>query len=403
MRPYDIFQIAFKALKDRKLRSALTTSGIVIGTALIVALIASTRGLTDSVQSQIEKTGITTITVMPSSPRTPITDDDIAKAKEIEGVKDVVPYFSSRMSIRYGGETVQIVLYGLDHDKLTLLFKGLSIANGTLLDNYDPAGAVIGSAIANPPEASFSPVHVNEILVLYTMTGKAYNFLVKGVLSPYGYAGFTNIDETVFTTLTAARLLLQTQYYSGLYVIAESPEKVNQVVSSLREYFGDNARIFTSSSLLENLMSITNQLTIFLGGIATVSLVVAATGIINTMLVSVIERTREIGILKALGYEPKHIMMLFLTEATLTGVIGSIFGTIAGMALSYLLGGSLPFLRVGGPGGARVLGSPPFSPVFSLDLIIFSLTFPIGIAILAGLYPAWRASKLNVVAALRFE
>jgi putative ABC transport system permease protein len=406
MRPYDVFRMAFKALRDRKLRSALTISGIVIGTALIVALIASTRGLTASVQSQIEKTGVTTITVMPSSPRTPITDDDINTVKEIEGVKDVIPYFSSRMSIRYGSETISVVLYGLEPDKLNLLFKGLSIANGTSLDNYDPASAVIGSAIANPPEASFPPVHVNEILVLYTTAGKTFSFLVKGVLSPYGYAGFTNIDETVFTTLIAARLLLQTQYYSGLYVVAESPEKVNQVVSSLREYFGDNARIFTASSLLENLMSITNQLTIFLGGIATVSLFVAATGIINTMLVSVMERTREIGILKALGYEPKHVMMLFLAEAALTGIIGSIFGTMMGIILSYLLGGALPFLRGpgGGPGGGfRIGGSTSFSPAFSLDLLMFSLVFPIFIAVLAGLYPAWRASRLNVIIALRYE
>jgi len=405
MRPYDVFRMAFKALKDRKLRSALTILGIVIGTALIIALIASTRGLTASVQAQIEKTGVTTITVMPSSARTPITDDDINKVKDIEGVKDVIPYFSSRMSIRYGSETVQVVLYGFDPEKLTLIFKGLSIANGSLPNEYDPASAIIGSAIANPPEASFTPINVNELLVLYTATGKTFSFLVKGILSPYGYAGFTNIDETVFTTLTAARLLLQIQHYSGIYVIAESPEKVNQVVSSLRDYFGDNARIFTASSLLENLMSITNQLTIFLGGIAAVSLFVAATGIINTMLVSVMERTREIGILKALGYGPKHIMLLFLTEAALTGIIGSILGTIVGIALSYMLGGTLPFFR--GPGGGFrgpfQIGGTAFSPVFSPDLIMFSLMFPIGIAILAGLYPAWRASRLNIVAALRFE
>ncbi|MEM3060822.1 MAG: FtsX-like permease family protein [Candidatus Bathyarchaeia archaeon] len=407
MRPSDVFRMAFKALKDRKLRSTLTILGIVIGSALIVALIASTRGLTANVQAQIEKTGVTTITVMPSSPRTPITDDDVNAIRSIGGIKDVIPYFSYRMSINYGSESIQVALYGLDLDKLSLLYKGLSIANGTLVEMYDPAGAVIGSAIANPPETSFPRVNVNEMLALQESSGKTFTFLVKGVLSSYGYVGFANLDETVFITSIAARLLFRSAYYSGIYVIANSPDDVNQVITSLEEYFGDTARIFSSSSLLENLQSITSQLTVFLGGIATVSLIVAGVGITNTMFVSVMERTREIGILKALGYRPRHIMSLFLAEAMLTGIIGSMLGTIAGIILSYQLGGALPLLggpvRVGGPQARTASAGTSFLPVISPDLILFSLIFPVALSVLAGLYPAWRASRLNAVAALKFE
>jgi len=129
---------------------------------------------------------------------------------------------------------------------------------------------------------------------------------------------------------------------------------------------------------------------------------VAAVGITNTMFVSVMERTREIGILKALGYRPKQIMSMFLSEAILSGIIGGVGGTVLGYALAFVVGGALPlsggFGRPGQAGGGITL-----TPVFTPELIIFSLLFPVGVAVLAGLYPAWRASRMNAVAALKYE
>ncbi len=404
--------MALKALKDRRLRSALTIIGIVIGTSLIVALVASTSALSASVSSQIEKVGVTTLNVISTSARTPIKDEDLVVVRDIAGVKDVIPYFSRRLSINYGSNTLSVSLIGLEQEKLSILYKGLEIT-GTTVDGYDPTGVVVGSAIANPPSESFLPVGVNEMLILQgTATGRgptpSYAFVVKGVMAPYGAVGFMNLDETVFTSL-AARMVFSANYYNGIYVIAESPNVVDSVVASIQNYFGGNARVFSSTALLETVQSITDQLTIFLGGVATVTLVVAAVGITNTMFVSVMERTREIGILKALGYRPRQIMSLFLAEAALTGIIGSIFGTILGVGLSFFLGGGLPFFGFRTPGpspGGRPMnnyGGASYAPAFSSELIIFSLTFPIGIAILAGLYPAWRASRMNAVTALKYE
>jgi len=415
LRVADVYSMAFKALKDRKLRSALTILGIVIGSALIVALIASTGGLTGSVSKQIEKIGVTTITVFSTSPRTPITDKDVEAIREIPGVMDVIPYFSRRLDYVYGGNTLSVSVYGVEQAKLQTLYKGLTLGEGTLVDEYDPVGVVIGSAIANPPSGSFPPVDVNEMLILQgtsmgSRTSSSYSFLVKGILAPYGAAGFVNLDETVFMSLTGAQLLFASPYYSGLYVISESPSQVDSVVASLQNYFGGNARVTSSSAFLSTVQSITSQLTFFLGSVAVVSLVVAGVGIANTMYISVVERTREIGILKAIGYRPKQILSLFLAEAAVTGMLGSIFGTLAGVLLSFLLGGSLPFFRVrapsgGGPGGPgqSPFATASFTPVFSANLIMFSLTFPVAIAILAGLYPAWRASRMNTVTALKYE
>ncbi len=411
--------MAFKALKDRKLRSALTVLGIVIGSALIVALVASTGGLTASVSSQVEKIGVTTITVFATSTRTPVTDQDIAAVEETVGVKDVIAYYSRRLNLNYGSNSLSVNVYGIEQTKLQSLYKGLTLSNGAYVDDYDPTGVVVGSAIANDPSGIYPAVGVNGMLVLQgTASGNkaapSYSFIVKGILAAYGAAGFVNIDESVFMSLNGARMIFGSAYYSGLYVIAESPDVVNSVITSLTNYFGGNARITSSSAFLSTVQSITSQLTLFLGSVAAVSLVVAGVGIANTMYISVIERTREIGVLKALGFRPKQIMSLFLAEATVTGMLGSIFGTLAGVGLSFFLGGGLPFgMRgrttgggggFGGPGGGQsALGSSSFSPVFSVNLMLFSLIFPVAIAVLAGYYPAWRASKLNTVTALKYE
>jgi putative ABC transport system permease protein len=413
--------MAFKALKDRKVRSALTVLGIVIGSALIVALVASTGGLTSSVAGQIEKTGVTTISISPTSSREPLTDKDIAAIRKMEGVKDVFAYYSRRMSLNYGSNTLSVSLYGIDQKKLQVLYKGLGLTKGAYATEYDPIGVIVGSAIANPPSGSFLPVGVNNVLVLQggstgfqggfsgSTSSRTYSFMVRGILTPYGAAGSLNIDESVFMSLAGALTLFRSAYFSGVYVIAESPDVVDSLVTSLQSYYGRNARVSSSSAILSSVQSISSQLTLFLGAIATVSLFVAGVGIANTMYVSVIERTREIGVLKAIGFKQRHMLSLFLSEAVVVGVVGSILGTLVGFVLSYFIGGGLPalgFRGIGGrisPGGQSGSSTSSFSPVFSLDLIIFSLTFPVVIAILAGFYPAWRASRMNIVTALKYE
>ncbi len=153
--------------------------------------------------------------------------------------------------------------------------------------------------------------------VLGSTSTKTYSFIVKGILASFGAAGFVNIDETVFMSLNGARLLFGSAYYSGMYVIAESPDVVSSVVTSITNYFGSNMRASSSSAFLSSVQSINSQLTLFLGAVATVSLFVAGVGITNTMYISVIERTCEIGILKAIGFRPKQIMSLFLWEELL--------------------------------------------------------------------------------------
>jgi len=420
MRSQDTFLMAFKALKDRKLRTGLTILGIVIGTSMIVALVASTTGLTTSITAQMSKMGATTLYITSTSARAPIKDEDVAVLQSVEGVKEVIPYYATRLQINYGSTTLSVQVFGFDLNLLYSLYQGLELDRGNLADMYDPTGVVIGSSIARPPEKELPSVDINEMILLQRAgaTGRSsasnYAYLVKGILKPFGAAGFTNIDETIFLSSFGAMLTLKLTSYSGVIVIADSPDAVTVVQESVQNYFGTNARIMSAQSMLETVQSITGQLTLFMGGIAAVSLFVAGVGITNTMFVSIMERTREIGILKAIGYRSRNILTMFLAEASLTGIIGGILGTITGTLLSFVLSGGIRGTRVGtaGPGAgapgmmggaSRVSSSMQFTPAITSELLIFSLLFPIGISILAGLYPAWRASRLNIVRALKYE
>jgi putative ABC transport system permease protein len=424
MRTSDIFKLAFKALRDRKLRSFLTILGIMIGSAIILALIASSSGLSAGVQSQVSKIGANTLTV--SSARQffggggsnngqtyQLSQQDVSTIKSFQGVSDVIPYYSQRATVSYGSNSISDAqLIGVDTSALSTLYKGLSLYSGSLPDPYDPSAAAVGYSIAFPTGSS-DQLTLNQ-MVSITLGGSSsgsLTFLVKGIFSEYGSVLFSNIDATVFVSLQSAQILLKTQYFSGLYVITNTAGDVTTVQQEIVSYYGTNVRVMNAGSMVSSIESITSQMTVFLGSIGAVSLFVAAVGITNTMFVSVMERTREIGILKALGYRPRQIMAMFLSEATLSGIVGGVGGTILGYVLSFILGGSLSssfggFRIGGGPpgqGSSASASSTTFTPVFTPELIAFSLLFPIGIAVLAGLYPAWRASRMNAVVALKYE
>jgi len=417
MRASDVFKLAFRALRARKTRSFLTILGIIIGTAIILALVASSNGLSTGIQGQVGKIGANTLTVSSagqffggSSSGTQsyeLSQQDVSTIKSFQGVSDVIPYYSQRGTISYGGNSISGELIGIDVSTLSVMYKGLSLYSGSLPDSYDPSAAVVGYSIAFPTGSS-NQLTLNQMIsvTLGGSTSGSLTFLAKGIFSAYGSVLFSNIDETIFISLQSAQLLLKTQYFSGLYVITNSAGDVASVQTAIETYYGTQVRVMNAGSMVSSITSITSELSVFLEAIGGVSLFVAAVGIINTMFVSVMERTREIGIMKALGYKSKQIMALFLAEASLSGVIGGIAGTMLGYVLAFMIGGYLPLsggFGGGPPGSSGSSGSSVTAPVFTSELIVFSLLYPIGIAVLAGLYPAWRASRMNAVVALKYE
>ncbi len=415
----DMFKLAAKALLDRKIRSVLTILGITVGSAIILALIASSSGLSAGITANIQKTGANILTIRNaggffeagSSNTYQLSQTDITYLKSVPGVVAAYPYFNYGASIQNGGATLQASVVGIDLSALPLLYNGLTVAEGSIPLSGDTTSAAIGWSIANP--TSGTPIGLHQ-LVSMSLTGIkgaksaiAYSVLASAILTQYGTALFSNIDDTVYISFQAATILSRTPYFNGIYVVVDNTGDVANVQNTIQTYYGNNVRVISPGQILSSIQGITGQLTLFLGSIGAVSLFVATVGIVNTMYVSVMERTREIGILKALGYRPKQIMGMFLSEAALTGVVGGICGLILGYALSFLMGGFLGGLGGGGPrfigGGGGGGSAPSIQPVFSTDLIIFALTFPVLLATIAGLYPAWRASRMNPVVALKYE
>jgi len=419
MQLVDMFKLAYKALMDRKIRSVLTILGITVGSAIILALIASSSGLNAGITANIQKTGANILTIRNSggffsagaTNTYRLSQTDVTYLKGLPNVVHVYPYYSYGASVVSGGSTLSASVVGIDLSALPILYNGLTVAEGSIPLTGDTTSAAVGWDIANP--VSGTPIGVHQMVEM-TLSGissgksgggTSYAVLASAILTQYGTALFSNIDDTIFISFQAATYLSKSPYFTGIYVVVDNTADVAAVQTTITNYYGSNVRVISPGQILSSIQSITGQLTVFLGSIGAVSLFVATVGIVNTMYVSVMERTREIGILKAIGYRPKQIMGMFLSEAALTGVIGGVTGLILGYALSFLMGGelagsTLSFGR-GGPGGGG--GAAAIVPVFSTELIIFALTFPVLLATVAGLYPAWRASRMNAVAALKYE
>ncbi len=410
----DMFKLAYKALIDRKVRSVLTVLGITVGSAIILALIASSSGLNAGITANIQKTGANILTIRNSggffsagaANTYQLSQTDVNYLKGLPNVVHVYPYYSYSASIVSGGSTLSASVIGIDLSALPILYNGLTVAEGTIPLTGDTTSAAVGWSIANP--ISGTPIGVHQMVEMTVSgikgakSGLSYAVLASAILTQYGTALFSNIDDTVFISFQAATYLSKSPYFTGIYVVVDNTNDVATVQNTITTYYGSNVRVISPGQILSSIQSITGSLTVFLGSIGAVSLFVATVGIVNTMYVSVMERTREIGILKAIGYRPKQIMGMFLSEAALTGAIGGVTGLMLGYALSFLMGGELAGSTFGGRFGGGG-SSAAIVPVFSTELIIFALTFPILLATVAGLYPAWRASRMNAVVALKYE
>jgi ABC-type antimicrobial peptide transport system permease subunit len=395
----------------------LTILGITVGSAIILSLIASSSGLNAGISSNIAKTGANILTIRNaggffasgSSNTYQLSQADITYLESIPNVVAAYPYYSYGANINNGGESIQATVVAINLDSLPILYQGLTVAEGSIPLLGDTTSAAVGWGIANPTSGTPIALHQTVSMSISGIKGSKgavpFAVLASGILAQYGTALFANIDDTVYISFLAGQLLSKSPYFTGIYVIVDNTDDVAAVQNTIETYYSNNVRVISPGQILSSIQGITGQLTVFLGSIGAVSLFVATVGIVNTMYVSVMERTREIGILKAIGYRPKQIMGMFLSEAALTGVIGAFCGLGLGYALSFLMGGMLGGLgggRIafgGGPGG----GGMTIVPVFSAELIIFSLTFPVILATVAGLYPAWRASRMNAVVALKYE
>lgn len=413
--------MSLNSLTHRRLRSWLTALGIVIGVAAVIALVSIGQGLQQTVQSQLGGLGANIISVTlgyqragggfsfggertRTSSSSNITDSDIRTIRATPGILYVDGIVSGRADISFSGETASLSIQGVDTSVWKFMIT-TKLESGRYLTSGDTSVAVISNNVAHG-------LFKHDVMLNSIITIGGHSFRVVGILqsSTGGFGG--GGGSTIYTSKDDARrvitnLDLASNQYSSISVqtvqSADMQTVVNQLTKNLMltRHVTNKTQDFTVSSALsvqQSISSVTSTITYFLAGIAGISLLVGGIGIANTMFMSVIERTRQIGVLKSLGATNNEVMKLFLTESALLGLIGGIIGVVVGIALSEmisLLGVRMGFFAARGGGGLQTVVSP--------EVVLLVIGFSLLIGAVSGLLPARKASKLQPVEALRYE
>ncbi|EPZ2272383.1 ABC transporter permease [Listeria monocytogenes] len=395
-------KMAWKQLKASKLRSFLTMLGIIIGVASVILLVSLGNGVTQEVDDQMGDLGSNLITVVNSSvnPNDKYTYDEVMKYQNIDGVKSVSPELSGQVNATFDYKSSSNKVIGTNDQYKAA--RSLEMKEGRFLlpidTEYGQKVAVIGSTVASDLFGFGDPI--GETIRLNGMPYK-----VVGVLKEKGASIMGSSDDQIFIPISSAQRLLKDTNVRTIYVETKSAEDVDFVVNTLESRlaikFGDekeqekNAssaqmgpsyQVINQQEILNAFNTISTTLTTALGAIAAISLVVGGIGIMNIMLVSVSERTREIGIRKALGAKKRAILLQFLIESIVISVCGGVIGIIIGVS------GALIFGSVAGISSGITAGT-----------IIFSFVFSLCIGVIFGIAPANKASKLRPIDALRSE
>jgi putative ABC transport system permease protein len=417
----DIVKFSLHNLSQRGLRSWLTILGIVIGIASVVSILSIGAGMQQTISSQLSGLGSDIAYVMPgferaartafggvvtsriTGARITLSDKDLQTVKSTEGVKIVNGIVSGRAHVQYFGENASIQIYGVD----PFVAKEISTVEVEVGRNLIPGDGnvvVVGNRVAN--EMFKKPITLNAQL---NIEGKV--FRVVGILEKAGgVAGGLMYDNSIFMPTSVARNVITnigSNEFSVIQFKVDDLQKLDDIVSNvekrlmLSRHVTEETKdftIITAKSMQETISSVINTLNLFLGGIAAISLLVGAIGIANTMFMSVMERTRQLGTLKALGATNFEVMLMFLFESAMIGFVGGLIGIFLGFIASGLI--SELGIRMIGIG---VRGTSTTITTITPELILFAISFSVFIGIISGLLPARRAAKLEPVEALRYE
>lgn len=438
MRFEDIIWLSFKDLREKKVRTALTVIMVVIGVASIVALTSQTAGISASISKSLSALGPTSIIVMPTS-STGFTAADTGILASLPNASVVIPVISGSGTIYANGQNTSVTIVGGSQEGLSEFLGGnVSLYQGTMYNDTVAPDAVVGHSIAFPSSLTGRQnIKVGYPIALKVGVGKNAQTLtipVVGILNSYG-SSVVPTDTAIFFSIQSAEILLHRTSYNLIIVKASNTSSVAGLAALITTIYGNRATVITTQQLLETTASIIGSISILFAIIAGVSLLVAAIGIMNIMLIAVYERTHEIGIFKSVGFTARHILMVFLFQAMIIGFIGGIMGIAAGMGASYVVAGvfthassssststsastaqSTQFRSGSGTarsGGSAAAASPTgglgatgssslsYSPVFTVGTLLTALFVAIVVSIIAGIYPAWRASKMEPIDALR--
>ena len=414
----EIFVLSFDALKERKMKSILTIIMVMVGSSLMVAVGGISAGFGGFFSKQLSNLAANIIFINPAQvqqggggpavgpPPTPKITLNAAvenRLKSLPFVDDVIPSYQAQVILQSQGDSKEYQVFSMDPQKLTVLSPTLEFVQGSTVRQSDPSSLIVSNDLANPPgeDTPFLKLY-QTVKATYTFvdptTGKresdSKSFVVRGIIKQ---TGNPNIDNSaVIDTDVGNALFHKSGKFDSLIVVARSGIYVDTIEQEIRKLYGNDIGITTVKAIIKTVQQFTGGISAFLLSIAIVSLVVGAVGIITTLYTSVVERTREIGTMKAIGAKSKHILALFLTEAFMIGIFGASLGILGGIAGAYILSAGL----AGNNGGGS---QSHIAPIFlAADMTRVWLTSA-SLSLLAGLFPALKASKLLPIVALKRE
>lgn len=391
---FENIKLAFSAMRGSKMRTALSLLGIVIGVASVVAILTIGQSASESITESIAVGGLDMITIYPSSGQrsTGTFNEEFADMliRDVAGIETVLPQNNSNAQVRFGKESMSASVSGVLADYARIL--NLEFDQGSFfsaMDNINRRQVVIlGSAVAEELFPDINPI--GQYVSLFRNQAKSYQ--VIGVLLQKDATFNLSYDNSVFIPYnTYAQRFVRTTSVGAYVLKVAKGEDTIEVSDRVTEYLdgivgADGYRIFSPASLAEMATQITGTFSAFLAAIAAISLLVGGIGIMNIMLVSVAERTKEIGIRKALGASPTVIKGQFISEAITLTVVGGILGVLLGSLLSY-----------------AVTNVMDWSLHLSYASFILAMGFSMFVGVFFGWYPAMKASRLDPIDALNYE
>jgi putative ABC transport system permease protein len=432
MKAQDVLSYSFGAIRLRKLRAGLTTLGVVIGIAAIVALLSITQGLQATITRQLQ-TGFATNTLIVSTGAGvggglgggagggvnsgfKLLASYAGKIDTLANVDNSTPVIQRSGQISFGGKVLNATIVGVELPVYESIYSSTFEAEtGALPANPGNGTIIVGQRVSDPGDNGTLFCGAGDTVQLTWVNAtfnssvtETYTGNVTAVLNEIGGFGIGGLsDYNVYIPLSQAETFFGTNQCNSIIVQLNSDEQatIDSVSSQIKDAFSGLVSVTSATAVLNILSSVFSLIQLFLGGIAAIALLVAGIGIMNIMIVSLMERTREIGILKALGMKNRTVLSVFLSESVIIGLIGAVVGIASGWVLANLVA-----LFIGRRGGLIATANQTaastrmtISPLLTPTVTLLALVFGVGVSAVFALYPAWRASKLKPVEALRYE